>query len=398
MMLHRIPIWTLPKAVENLISRYIQFFYHFKEDIYIVDFKLGHNSTISLLYIGKENLLKYLVERIERLFGECIIKKTGTVYMPRIKKQIENYGKNVDLIMVNTDALFVMKGFVRIPSWIGVELDTSRSMEEIMQNFSKGTKHDVNRIKKKNFSFEITTDPEKLEFFYRKMFIPYILKRHGKILSPNYISYVKSILPRTKLMLIKLGGEYIGGALIDGKGHIVSLPCMGIINGEMEYLSQGVPTAINYFHILWAKENGIRVLDFGNSRPFLNDGDFQFKRKWGMRIKRSRYLFDVIHLRVVHFNDSTEKFLENNPFLYFDGESLKGFVYRKKLSPDDLPKLYRQYFTKGMESILISSSNEMEFNEIPNANFSIRTHEKYFDFIDKNLKIFEMSPIEGGKR
>ena len=47
---------------------------------------------------------------------------------------------------------------------------------------------------------------------------------------------------------------------------------------------RGAADALDYFSLLYAFLKGCRWLDFGPSRPDLNDGAFRYKRKWGTTI------------------------------------------------------------------------------------------------------------------
>ena len=78
----------------------------------------------------------------------------------------------------------------------------------------------------------------------------------------------------------------------------------------------GASLADRYYHaILWAKEKGHTQLDFGHCGPFLNDGILLYKKRWGMRMKRSRTKHRMLFLSVHRLNPYLETFLTNNPLV-----------------------------------------------------------------------------------
>jgi hypothetical protein len=150
-----------------------------------------------------------------------------------------------------------------MPEWINFKLDTSKSLSEIIDHFSKGAKRDIKMIKKYEYSYEVSTDPKKLDFFYNRMFLPYISQKYGELVPFSYFLYIKNLLDRVSVLLIKYKDKYVCGGLIDSKKNVVTLPSMGILDGEAEYLKKGVVVALFYYHILYAKEAGFNILDYG---------------------------------------------------------------------------------------------------------------------------------------
>jgi lipid II:glycine glycyltransferase (peptidoglycan interpeptide bridge formation enzyme) len=116
-------------------------------------------------------------------------------------------------------------------------------------------------------------------------------------------------------MLIKLDNKYIFGSLFFIKKDMVIGTHAGIMDEQIDCLKKSMSAASYYFSIIWAKENGAKFLDFGTCRPFLNDGLFQYKKKWGATIEKANGNFEIFAFKTYSNDKGMQSFLENNPFI-----------------------------------------------------------------------------------
>jgi hypothetical protein len=262
-------------------------------------------------------------------------------------------------------------------------------------NFSRGAKSDVKRIKKYDFTYEVSNDPKKLHFFYNNMFLPYISKRHENEIEPFYFSYIKNLLIRTSVLLIKDKDKYIAGGLIDSKKNFATLPSMGILNGNIGYVVQGAAIALYYYHIISAKEMGLDLLDFGDSRGFVNDGGFQYKKKWGMKANLSKYHFGIFGLKIQNLSKGTLSLIEHNPFFIIDDEKyLKMMVFidtDNQIKSQDIYNFHKRYYTPGIKELVIISPKEfLQDTEFPSDN-KFKVELKKCEFMGKKINICRLT-------
>lgn len=271
---------------------------------------------------------------------------------------------SADIIFVKTDRFFIKLlrhfHFITIPEWINMIVDSSKSFEELEHNFSSGAQKDIKKTIKYGYSYELTDDQKKMEFFYHRMFLPYILERYGEEMPDYYLKYIHMILQRNtmKLILVKDKETYISGGLVDIKGKKEFLPSMGILDGDIQYVKKYAPSALFYFHIVSAKKRDATSINYGNTRSFLNDGNYQFKRKWGMSVALSRFRWGLFGLNVLRKNNAVSNFLAGNPFIFVEHEQLNGFFYVHKDQPATLTNLQnicRTYYTPGIVELIIVS-------------------------------------------
>ena len=86
------------------------------------------------------------------------------------------------------------------------------------------------------------------------------------------------------MILIKFKDQEIAGSLIAYKGHNARLWCFGIKDANPDYVKMGAFGALYYFSFQYLKNKGFKQVGVGGSRPFLNDGVLNYKKKWGLRI------------------------------------------------------------------------------------------------------------------
>ena len=348
--------------LEVVLIRMVELLSDFSLQAYIISGKEKHTGMdLNILYCGDLHSFHYLSQRF--FDGEYKLKNYSRVSITHINKLLNSsLPEYLDLIIVKADRFFkkyFKPGFLVIPEWVNLILDTSRSLEEIEKKFSNGAKKDIKKIKKYGYTYDLIQNPEKMEYFYDHMFLPFILDRHEEETRDLYLRYIKMILNRksVKLLLVKDLDKTISGGLVDIRGKYEILPSMGVLDANHEYLKKYAASALFYFHILSAKERGIKTVNYGDTRSFVDDGSYQFKRKWGMEVTRSCFSFKIFGFKFLKNNPPVLSFLENNPFIFEEDDKLKIFLYSNKpdLSIKDVQRFCRSYHAQGIEEIVLIS-------------------------------------------
>jgi len=317
-----------------VLSRFIFLFDQLSLTMHLLQGKEKYSGKdISILLICKKRSFLYLSKKI--FSKKPSIKVIGTVHLWNINKKINNFSSEIDAVFVKNDLFYSRflkeKGFVIIPEWISMSLDVSESIEKIYNNFNKSGKEDIRKVKKYGYTYEISRDVNKLNLFYYKMYLPYTYQRHQEsTICANYTS-IRHLFERdNKLMLIKRNDEYVYGSLFSVKKDKVTATYAGLMEGKDDYLKQGVTAAAYYFLIQWAKENGIKFVDFGTCRSFLNNGVFCYKRKWGTKIIKtnSEKIPEMFAFKSCN-NKNTRSFLQYNPFVFLDNDRFKVSIFEE---------------------------------------------------------------------
>lgn len=382
------------KLLKQFILRVITILKNIFVEFYLIEgLENKSGKSISILIAGSKRTMYYLSKKI--MSYEHDIKKIGRCSIRNIGNFLENNVDNCDIVFINVDRFLIrflkQEKFYTIPEWIGMELDTSIPLFHIHKNFSRGAKDDIKKIDRFGFQYEVTTDPNKFDFFYNKMFLPHIIKAHGEETLETYIRYIKSLTNRSKLLLVKMDDAYLCGGLIQHNKNKLRLPSMGVLDSNEEIIKKRVISALYYFHILDAKENNIDSVDFGETRPFLNDGGFQFKRKWGMKAVPTKFESSVIGFKICKFNSAIEEFLKNNPMILEIDGKLVGVVFSQKNSSStdgEIHQFVKSFYVLGLSEFLIISKYGFSDDCMSSSLYDKRL--SYYNTEIKDIQLFDL--------
>lgn len=371
---------NLPKFLRKIISQMVIFFRdmalmrinNFYISMCILSGKDKMNKEdVRLLFFGDDLSFHFLSKNFvkeEMFYGEPKKIDLGMVFIGNIHRRIKDFSSEVDAVIIKTDRFFAdflqKKGFCIIPESVDMQLDISEPLEKIFEKFTKSAKKDCRRLKNFGYSSYITTDSEKLDFFLNKIYFPYRADRHDDEILPGSYSYneIRSIFEDGKLLFIKDKDKYVAGSLVN-ENHVkktVFMMGMGIIP-DPELIIKNVGSALVYFSIICAKENDFLKMEWGATPPFLNNGIFEYKKKWGCKIKKSIFIPSIYAVKL--FNKKTQflDFIMDNPFVYLEDNELKGLIFLKdKITCDQVEQIFNHYFINGMIqlSIVVSKLDE----------------------------------------
>ena len=318
-----------------LVSRISMLINQLNFSTYIVSGKEKHSGTeLRIIYITSEGLDPYISNVLFCDIPQC--EKIGKISIWNIKKECSKFSSTIDAIFIKSDMFysrfFKNRGFIIFPELISMTLDLTKPFEKILDNFSVNAKREIRKAKKYGYPYEISQDLEKLKLFYHKMYLPYAYQKHGKLaICVNFNTIRHLFETGYKLMLIKQNEEIVSGWLFSLKKKTYTARYMGITKGKTGLLRQGLGAAAFYFSILWAKENGVKIINFGACRPFLNDGVFRYKRKWGTKVEVAEKLFfyNNFALKICSDSKAIHSFLLKNPFICINDSQLQEMTFEQ---------------------------------------------------------------------
>jgi hypothetical protein len=260
-----------------------------------------------------------------------------------------------DLVIVEMNWAFssylLGNRFFLLPQ-INFTLDITNSLEEITNRMTTSKIRRIKRLLGEGYSCEITKDPAKLQSFYYEMYLPHMLAKHGKAAKPVSFAECKRLFLKGDLLLVKKDQECVAGIILVPNGKELYQPLIAVKDLDKQFTLGSYAAA--YYTIVFGKQKGYVKVDFGDAPPFLQDGLFQFKREWGMRIRpavgEDTPVFGAIF---PNMSEAAKDFLSANPFVILDGTSLKGVAFRDTLEND----IYDFLNVPGISSFHIISSN-----------------------------------------
>ena len=341
----------LVQSIRIIKSRY------FKKIIVIEGKELKSQQLLTVLFSGDEGSMYYV---IDTLFGDTEIQMhESEIWSKRVWRYAQGNNAKHDLAIIQADTIpheikSAKKAFI-LPSWVGGVKDLNKGIQLAGQDSQ--IKSDIRRIRKNRLGYRVTNEEKDFDRFYHEMYLPYIKKIYGKFAFIMAYEELKAALPQCQLFLITQDGEDIAGGIhiYDGTKQVRAWS-IGVKGGDREWVKMGALSALEYFETVYLLEKGYLRLHRGASRPFLNDGVLRFKLKRGMTItdhtEQSLVLFPLNNTPGVC------EFLQNNPFLYMDGEELHGAIFISSGTPcnqDVADGLYKKWFASDAVNLNIFS-------------------------------------------
>jgi hypothetical protein len=158
------------------LKRVLFFTSQFRLSVYLLQGreKWGGNS-LSTLFLGDERGVLFFSDLL--YLEEPLKESLGQVFIWRIKSRLNLELPRTDLIFIKIDGLFSrflpQEGFIIIPEWTLFMMDLSRPLQEVWNlSKNKSLRENLRQIKKQNYSYEMTRDPYKFEYFYHQMYLP----------------------------------------------------------------------------------------------------------------------------------------------------------------------------------------------------------------------------------
>lgn len=309
----------------------------------------GGKKLTTLLFATNE-WIEYFLNLVyaEKSTTKCF----GNISFDQIPSLINSEEHDVALVSSNksfSDFLY-SNGFFVLPHLV-FKLDISLPWNSLYKKMDRNLRRTINRISESSFFFEVTNDPNKLIFFYYELYLPHVSRKYGKTARIVSFEECKRLSKVGGLFLLKNSQKYVSGLVYSKSGNELNLEISGVRD---ENLKDNAYYALRYFFVKWAMAQGYEKIVFGMSNPFFTDGTFMYKKKWGMQMgpieDKNAGIFGV---RFNNFSDGVKDFLERNPFVFSNKDSLKGVV----MFYPGIASLKKQYYVSGLSGIIILNPN-----------------------------------------
>lgn len=318
----------------------------------------GTDQTFRSLFIGDSLFLKYLVER---MYSDtpCTL-RAWSIWMPSLKSMIQNPVERIDLCVAifpeNYERYLPGMYSFKSHEFVRQMLNVSGAWEDIRRQFHRNPRETERKIRKYNLSYRITHRLEDYDFFYERMFLPHIKKQFGSIAYIDTYEDLKSYFLKGFLLLVVEGEHAIAAGLSLIEDDRLTFRRIGVLDGEDSYVKKGGQSALYYFTIQYAREQGAQVADFMKSRPFLNDGIYRHKSEWGAAVYPDKESEAWVYFFNLGSSGKIARFFELNPLVVHTKTGLKGVVGLQNglESSSEVEKdLTDRFYAPGLEGLLL---------------------------------------------
>jgi hypothetical protein len=226
---------------------------------------------------------------IECFYPGATVTRVSTVYFWSLRKFVCRHDK-VMIYMHPFLARFYTDDIISVP-WIRQVLDLASPVEELLNKRSR--RKEIEKVVK--FQPVFSTDPADLDFFYEKLYLPYMKKWQNDAIILKKAFFKNDISTTGELCFLKKDDQIVAGQFCNCVRNSYVLITLGVT--DEAYVKEGATAALYYYGIRRAQEKGVKYVDLGLSRPFIDDGVLNYKRKWGGEIQRDPENSHVVYLK-----------------------------------------------------------------------------------------------------
>ena len=324
---------------------------------------VGENEKLDIIYRGTSVNMRYFCELAYG--GGCTVTRFGFAFIYRMLMSclIKRHGGTIFVNESNRASkgdLCRYNGFV-IPEWLGGFVDLSLDLAAHVKS-NAAIRSNYKRIEKKRYSYRVTRDPKWFDWFYDRMYRPYVEKRFRRATVIASRAAAKRVFDSGELLFVDDHGRWVAGMIIgyypdSGYPYLSKL---GVLDGDRSHVSQGAISALYYYCIKYCQQKNLGKLAMGGTRPFLEDGVLRYKvRSWNMKIQV--HLDRVFILRIIRYGSGVRQFFLKNPFICMQKNEPCAMVFTDcaNLQNDALlNRLKKHYHLNGLSKISIAGLPE----------------------------------------
>jgi hypothetical protein len=358
------PIWDLKQGYFfKLIALASKWFIMIMRSLFTPVFRLhiwhglerNSGQNIRVAYIGDGENSNYWQDLV---YGKCMDATEGhALYWWQLERTLREAQNNNDIAIVDVQCPFTVlfKGdeALQVPRWVKQRVAIVPSWENVMQGMRRKTRKEAQRIiRKYGFQARITSGDEAATFFYDEIYCPFVLKRYG---ATAFLVKRQQFLRECRcgqILELIADGKVIAASVIRQNGRQLAIVWTGIMLDSDGTEHPGASDVLDFFSMRYAHQQGCEFLDFGPSRPRLNDGLLNYKKKWGASLYIGRVPQGLFLVIPQNFSDPVLAMLASGEFITLEKGRLVGNIFiPKDLELDDIETRIRQHWTDGLDSL-----------------------------------------------
>ncbi len=316
-------------------------------------------ETFRCLFVENENLMGYMVSRMYR--KPPVVLKKWRAWIPGLKKTVDSFSPSVDMAVAVLPRRYesILEGIASFKSqaFVCSSIDTTGNWSDVKGRFQHNKRQFSNRMDRQaTFSCRISKDLKDLDLFYNDMYVPHLRNKFQSLAYIDSYEEIKNMFLQGFLLLIEEGDQSVAGVLCDIRHNTLICRRTGILHGNETYIRKGASSAQYYYSLRFALEQGLSTVDLLRSRPFLNDGVYNTKRRWGARISPDTRSDTWVFFFIPWYSRKVVSFFESNPTISFIDNKMYGMVGWNRLnspSARDHTKFINRYYAPGLDGLLL---------------------------------------------
>ncbi len=239
---------------------------------------------IVVRYVGTMENFHYLQSLV---FDDYETVEERTLWNPlKVVGALRPRGGDEELLLVDSESpvaeALLTRPALHLPPWVKQRLAVRPRWAQVIEGLPRFTRRGVSRyLRKYGYTGRVNATEEALDDFYHRLYEPHVRHRYREGAVVVEKRRFMALARGCKLVELVHDGEVIGANLMRASGQAMFILWCGQSDRVREKDLKGATDALDYFCLLHAFLSGCGMLDFGPSRPRLNDGVVMYKAKWG---------------------------------------------------------------------------------------------------------------------
>ena len=311
-LLHNI----LPLRIKKLFSPLFQCIYL---DVHFFTSPTPGSEQLQLAYLGMNAARARCWGK--RVGGDNVIESRGKrIWIWNIESYLRRSNPDCQLVMVETckltEALLFHKPGFKLPMWIQLALDSSKSLKELNKASYRLEGELPRLIRKHKLGYELSNDAADVDVFIDQMHLPFIGGRHGDSAFYSSRENIHKVFTKSDLIYITQDGNRIAGVMLHYENGMATLRYSGVKDNRPEYYRSGCVGCFYYYGLQLAIEKAMPCFNFGGSSPFLTDNITYFKLSFKPYVMENTYLDNHFVKMMFRKQDlALTRFLRSHPFI-----------------------------------------------------------------------------------
>ena len=279
----------------------------------------GSGQSGVLLVAGHEPWVGYIPQRFFQ--GVPAREPVGEYPLSTLPHVLDQFQARADLVVARVDRQSAQRGFgyhyLRFPEWMGTRLSVPDDLEKLVRSGSS-IKRDMTLVRRYQYQPVVTQGAQDCDRFFHSVYVPFTQNRHGNLTFLRSEQDLKRRATRGGILWVQRNGMHVAAILYERKNTILDLVALGTVNGNINLEREGAISALYYFILQYACQEGYTVLDFRGCRPSLCDGLLRYKRKWGVTLYDKTDSYYDLLVRWDQKNAVVREFLSHTPLIFRD--------------------------------------------------------------------------------
>jgi len=289
----------------------------------------GADQPFKCLFVSNSKFTEHLEARMFR--DPPVVLRRRRILIPMLRRLLRKQSGTFDLCVAVVpkwyEPVFHDVYDYRCAEFVQQIIDVSGTWDELRSRFSKTRYQITNRfVERTGLDYRVSRDPQDLDLFYHRMFVPHIRKRYGDLSDIESYEEMKKFFENGLLLFVTRDKAAVAGALCRVENGTLIFRRAGVLDGDESHVKIGAQTALYYFQIRYAMDLKLRALDTMASLGFLNDGVYLHKRGWGAAVYPYGGSQNWVYLFNARPSTSMASFFGDNPLIVHKDQGLVGVI------------------------------------------------------------------------